>query len=306
MLDLSCLRVAGCGAEPIQAETLRAFARRYGECGFREEAFVPSYGMAESTLAITFSRGISTERVRSGPLWEDGRADLAGPDDEGMVEIVGCGRPFPGHELKVVHAETAEDLPERFVGEIWVRGPSVTRSFSDGSEATGEVIRSDGWLRTGDLGYMAAGNVYICGRKKDLIIVYGRNYYPQDLEWAASRVRGIRAGGVVAFSSHHDNLDREAVVVVAETRQADGRQQLADEVREAVHVATRLVADQIVLVDVGTIPKTTSGKLQRARCRALYETGELGKGAGQGRMRLAARPGESRLPHLRQGIFRAT
>jgi len=303
-IDLSCVRVAGCGAEPIQADTLRAFAARFGAVGFREGAFVPSYGMAEYTLAIAFSNGIPTDRVRAEALWAEGSAEPAGDDaaDE-AVEIVGCGRAFERHGIRVVDTETREVLPDRRVGEIEVSGPSVMQGYFEMPEKTRETVNEEGWLKTGDLGYLVDGEVFICGRAKDVIIVNGKNYYPQDLEWAGSEVEGVRQGNVIAFPSHKEGLGREAVVVVAETKLSEGREKLAADIKTRIAQATGLTVDEVVVVDTGTVPKTSSGKLQRARARALYEQGELKKREEEGALKLAGHLAASQLAHLKLSIF---
>lgn len=251
-LDLSSWRVAGCGAEPIQAETLRAFAAKVAPAGFREEAFLPCYGMAEHTLAITFPA--SARRLVT---------------DGGFV---GCGRPFPGHDLRIVD-ERDRQVTERHVGEIVLRGPSVMKEYDGEPELTGEALRG-GWLHTGDLGYLAAGELFVCGRKKDLIIVNGRNHYPQDLEWAAGEVPGVRRGNVVAFGAGAFG-GREKVVIVVESKTAAVPAGLAEAVRRHVQETSGLHVDDVVVAPPGTIPKTSSGKLQRARTKARYEQGDL-------------------------------
>ena len=303
-LDLSCVRIAGCGAEPIQADTLRAFAKRFGAVGFRADAFVPSYGMAENTLAIAFASGIVTDVVAADTLWSAGhaKASALGSDEE-TVEIVGCGKAFADHEIRIVDAETRAPLEERRVGEIEIRGPSVMPGYYEETKRTAEVLDKEGWLKTGDLGYLAKDEIYICGRKKDVIIVNGKNYYPQDLEWVANEIEGIRAGNAIAFASHKAGLGRETVVVVAETREAEGRDELARKVATAIQQSTGLTVDDVAIVDVGTIPKTSSGKLQRARARELYERGELRPKKDDGKMRTAAHVVESQLAHLRLRIF---
>ncbi|MCB9597837.1 MAG: fatty acyl-AMP ligase [Sandaracinaceae bacterium] len=299
-LDLSHVRVAGCGAEPIQADTLRAFADRFSRIGFTEKAFVPSYGMAEYTLAIAFSRGIPTDRVDQDRLWSDGEAVSV---DEGGLEIVGCGGAFPDHGIRIVDVESREVLPDRRVGEIEVSGPSVMTGYYEQEGVTAQTINPEGWLKTGDLGYLVDGKVFICGRAKDVIIVNGKNYYPQDLEWAGSEVPGVRAGNVIAFPSFREGLGREAVVVVAETKQKDGREQLARDVKTEIAKQTGLTVDEVVVVDAGTIPKTSSGKLQRRRARALYEEQGLTKKEDEGALKIAGRLVESQLAHLKLGIF---
>jgi acyl-CoA synthetase (AMP-forming)/AMP-acid ligase II len=302
-LDLSCVRVAGCGAEPIQAGTLRAFADKFSRVGFDVNAFVPSYGMAENTLAIAFSQGVPTDVVRADELWGEGVAVPAGGDDAGeTVEIVGCGPAFPDHRIRIVDPETREPLPERRVGEIELQGPSVTPGYFEDEESTRKTI-VDGWLSTGDLGYLAGDEIFICGRQKDVIIVNGKNYYPQDLEWAATEVDGIRAGNAIAFPSYQPGLGREAVVVVAETREADGHDELQKKVVGAIQSATGLTVDAVSIVAAGTIPKTSSGKLQRRKARELFESGGLEKREDESKLRTAARVAESQLAHLRLRIF---
>lgn len=304
-LDLSHVRVAGCGAEPIQAGTLRAFADRFAKIGFRHSAFVPSYGMAEYTLAIAFSTGVPTDRVLADSLFTDGFAKPApedAPADE-VVEIVHCGKGFPDHGIRIVDLETRAVLEDRRVGEIEVSGPSVMQGYYDRAEATRAVLSSEGWLRTGDLGYLADGNIYICGRAKDVIIVNGKNYYPQDLEWAGSDVPGVRSGNVIAFPSHQPGLGREAVIVVAETKEVEGRDALSRQVKTEIAKATGLTVDEVMIVDAGTIPKTSSGKLQRRKAREMYEEGSLSKREAESKLKTAGRLVESQLAHLKLSIF---
>lgn len=304
-IDLSCVRVAGCGAEPIQADTLRMFLARFSKHGFRESSFVPSYGMAESTLAIAFSTGIPTDKVKANELWEQGRAVPVDASDskDNTLEIVGCGGHFEGHEIEIRHQETRETLPERAVGEIVIRGQSVTSGYFEDAEKTRETFEPDGFLKTGDLGYLADGQVFICGRKKDVIIINGKNYYPQDLEWAVHTLEGVRTGNVVAFASGKPGLDREAVVVVAEAKTADGHAELAARIKAEIQRAVSLAVDDVVIAEAGTIPKTSSGKVQRAKARALYEAGELKKKTPEGNLGVAKRVLESQLSHLKLSIF---
>src|SRR5262249_19285642 len=179
--DLSCLRVVGCGAEPINAGTMRAFVARFEKSGLKPEVLLPCYGMAEATLAMTFVGLDERIKVDAGP--------------EGTAENVSCGKPFPGHEIGIFD-DDGRRLGEREVGEIRFRGPSVAGGYFRNPEATRQTFGADGWLRTGDLGYVAGGDLYISGRSKDLIIVHGRNYYPQGIEWQVEEVPGIRKGNV--------------------------------------------------------------------------------------------------------------
>ncbi|MBC7172912.1 MAG: AMP-binding protein, partial [Polyangiaceae bacterium] len=196
-LDLSRLRVAGCGAEPIRAQTLREFADKLAPSGFRSIAFLPSYGMAEATLAITFhglESELSVDRVDTDAMTQ-GFARPADADTKSVSEVVSCGKGFPGHEVMVVD-ESGKPLPERRVGQVVTRGPSVTAGYFENEAATAESWK-DGWLATGDLGYVADGNLHICGRIKDLIIIRGANHYPQDIEWVVGDLEGVRRGNVV-------------------------------------------------------------------------------------------------------------
>lgn len=281
-LDLSSWRVAGCGAEPIRAENLRAFADKFAPVGFDEKAFISCYGMAESTLAISFSKlgsGVTADVVDGEALWSKGRANPIDPESPRAAPIVQCGAAFEGHEIHVFGLDdeiSERPLGEREVGEIRLRGPSVTAGYFNETEKTQESF-AGGWLRTGDLGYLADGNVHICGRSKEVIIVNGRNYYPQDLEWEAGKVEGVRKGNVVAFGTLKPHNDRERVVITFETVVTDEAplQALKGEVRRVVQQALGLTVDDVVPLAPGLLPKTSSGKLQRSKTRELYETGTL-------------------------------
>lgn len=275
-LDLSKLRVVGSGAEPIRPKTLRAFAERFAPAGFRSNAFLPSYGMAESTLAITF-HPCGTEMVVDKVDAAAMRAGLAtpapadaDPDDPAVLELMSCGVPFPGHELRIVN-EAGEPLPERQVGQVVVRGPSVTPGYFENEEATREAL-IDGWLQTGDLGYVADGNLYICGRLKDLIIIRGANHYPQDIEWSVGELPGVRRGNVFAFSVDMDG--QESLVIAAEANRADAAE-LREQIKRRVTEEFGLVPGHIAIVPLGELPKTSSGKAQRRKTKQLFEAGQL-------------------------------
>ena len=281
-LDLSSWRVAGCGAEPIRAENLRAFADKFSSVGFDPKAFVCCYGMAESTLAISFSKigtGVNVDTVEGDKLWSAHKAVPTEESSERAAPIVQCGGQFPDHEIQVFSPDDEEGkapLGEREVGELRLRGPSVMQGYWSEPELSSRAF-AGGWLRTGDLGYLANGLVHICGRSKEVIIVNGRNYYPQDLEWEAGGVQGVRKGNVIAFGTMKPTGDRERVVLVFETQVIgdDATTKLKGEVRTAVQQGIGLTVDDVVAVKVGVLPKTSSGKLQRAKARELYETGEL-------------------------------
>jgi fatty-acyl-CoA synthase len=276
-LDLSCIRVAGCGAEPIRASALSEFAARLRPAGFDgDRTYLPSYGMAESTLAITFhdlGTPVVVDRVDPAAM-KQGRAEPSAA--EGALEIVGCGKPFPGHELAIVN-DAGEPLGERQVGEIKVRGPSVTEGYFENEEATNAVWKN-GWLHTGDLGYIAGGNVFICGRKKDLLIINGANHYPQDIEWVIGDLEGVRRGNVVAFSV--DRPAGEELVIVAEGNSSDAAR-LTQAIVTAVGERFGLNPYRVEIVPVGTLPKTSSGKAQRSKAKLMFEEGTLERhGAG--------------------------
>jgi fatty-acyl-CoA synthase len=281
-LDLSSWRIAGCGAEPIRADNLRAFADRFSSVGFSEKAFVCSYGMAESTLAISFSKvgqPLHIDTVDGEKLWATGRAEPCTPGAPGAASIVECGTAFEDHDVRafaIDDAESASPLPDRAVGELRLKGPSVMPGYFNEPEMTRDAF-AGGWLKTGDLGYLADGKVHICGRSKEVIIVNGRNYYPQDLEWEASRVEGVRKGNVIAFGTMKPHNDRERVVICFETSEidADKRTILKGEVRRVVQQALGLTVDDVMPLAVGALPKTSSGKLQRRKTRELYEIGAL-------------------------------
>jgi acyl-CoA synthetase (AMP-forming)/AMP-acid ligase II len=285
-LDLSKWRVAGCGAEPIRPETLEGFAAAFEKIGFRKEAIYPSYGMAESSLAVAFSElgeGMKTISVHGPTLWASGEAKLVSEVDENAVRLVSCGRPFPDHSIRIFSGDDAlseRPLPENVVGEIRIAGPSVMHGYWEDAERTREAFAGK-FLRTGDLGFMNDGHLYICGRSKELVIVNGRNYYPQDMEWEAGKVTGVRKGNVVAFGARDPSgveRDRERVVLAFEVQEPERLGQSASlvaDVRKAVQEGMGLTLDDVVALPPGALPKTSSGKLQRAKTRELYETGEL-------------------------------
>jgi fatty-acyl-CoA synthase len=273
-LDLSRWRVAGCGAEPIHAATLKAFADKFAPVGFSDRAFLPSYGLAEHVVAATFSRRGRPPRVETVDaegLTGARVARLAAPNDP-SVALVCCGTPFPGHAVRIVDDEGRE-LPPRHVGHITLAGPSVMLGYYKDEALTARTIR-DGWLYTGDLGYLADGELFVCGRVKDIIIVHGRKYHPQDLEWAVDQLPGVRRGRVVAFGTTHGD-GRERVVVMVEPNGTSEPADLVDAIRRRVGDLCGLYVDEVLLVPSGTVSRTTSGKVQRAAAKARYERGEL-------------------------------
>ena len=272
--DLSSWRVAGCGAEPIQASALAAFAAKFEPAGFREGSLMSCYGMAEHTLAVTFSplgRRPRFDTVRADELAKK-LAVPCSPDNPTATTIVSCGRTFPGHELRVVDSRS-RPLVDRQVGEIVVTGPSVMHGYLNGDHVLREGCR-DSWFHTGDLGYLVDGELCVCGRLKETIIVNGRNYFPQDVEWAVAELPGVRRGRVVAFGTASAGGPDRVVVVVG-----FGRSTLPDTlvagIRRQVLETLGVPVDEVIMVSNKAIPRTTSGKLQRARMKAAYEAGEL-------------------------------
>jgi fatty-acyl-CoA synthase len=274
-LDLSTLRIALNGAEPIDPDAVEAFVEVAAPFGFRPGAVFCAFGMAEVAIAGTFPpplRGLVCDAVDRVVLEEKGRAEPADPALEGVRRLPLLGRPVPGLELRIVDPNNGDELSERQVGELLIRGTSVTPGYYKRPEATAELLRG-GWLHTGDLAYLLDGELVLCGRIKDVIIVGGRNVFPEDIERAVGTIDGIRAGNVIAFGVD-GYKGKESVVVVAETRGGD---QVA--VNRAVHQrvleAVGLPAREVILVQSGSLPKTSSGKLQRALCRERYLNEDL-------------------------------
>jgi fatty-acyl-CoA synthase len=285
-LDLSCWRVAGCGGEPIHAPTLAAFAEKFAPVGFHETSFLPSYGLAEHVVAATFAPRGRRPRVEHMPADDLTERRPAAPNNGSAgsaAMLVSCGRPFPGHRLRILD-QHGRELPERHVGEIALAGPSVMLGYYKQDDLTAATLRN-GWLHTGDLGYVSAGELFVCGRVKDIIIVNGRKYHPQDLEWGVEDLAGIRRGRIVAFGApRHGGPDR--VVIVAEPSGTVPSDILSDAIRRRIGDVCGLSVDDVVLVPSGTVARTTSGKVQRAAIKARYERGELvGVGVDQGGLR---------------------
>ncbi|HUR77347.1 MAG TPA: fatty acyl-AMP ligase [Acidimicrobiales bacterium] len=275
-LDLSSWRIALNGAEPVNPSTVRDFCAAGAAFGLAPGSAFPAFGMAELAIAGTFptpGRGLRVDAV-DGRVLESDRyaapvADEQAPGAQGFALL---GRPIEGLEIRITDPETGSTMLEREVGELEIRGTSVTPGYYKRPDDTAAAFRGE-WFRTGDLGYLVDGELALCGRIKDVIIVGGRNVFPEDVERAAERVEGVRPGNVIAFSVQNDR-GKERLVVVAETKADDHapiRAQVATRVREAVGLPT----DDVVLVSPGSLPKTSSGKLQRSLCRTRYESDDL-------------------------------
>jgi fatty-acyl-CoA synthase len=273
-IDLSTLTLALSGAEPVDPKAVEAFVAAAEPFGFRAGGVFPAFGMAEVAIGGAFPkrhRGMVCDSVDRIVLERDRIAkqlDVADADEEIDVRRLPLlGHAVPGLEMKVVDPGTYEELPERHVGELLLRGTSVTPGYYKRPDATAALFR-DGWLCTGDLAYLVNGELVLCGRIKDVIIVGGRNVFPEDIERAVGVLEGVRAGNVIAFGVE-GYKGKESVVVVAEVRADD-----LESVRHAIHHraldVTGLPPRDVMLVKPGTLPKTSSGKLQRAKCRELY------------------------------------
>jgi fatty-acyl-CoA synthase len=273
-LDLSSWRSAGIGGDMIRPATLAAFADRFAPAGFPPNAFVASYGMAEAVLALSVAPlgpGLKTETVDSALLERDGKVAAPRPGHRAR-EFALCGVPLPGYTLEVRSPDGTVVAPGA-VGRVFARGPSLMQAYFDQPEETARVLSADGWLDTGDLGYMTQGQLVVTGRAKDLIIVNGRNIWPQDLEWTAeAEAANLRSGDVAVFSV--DEGEQEAVVALVQCRIRDeeARQALRDELAKVIRQRHGLEVS-VVLVPPHALPQTSSGKLSRSKARTLYLAG---------------------------------
>ena len=271
--DLSRWRTAGNGADMIRPDVMQSFVNAFAEAGFKAAAFTPSYGLAEATLAVTVMpprEGIRVELVEEERL--SGRPrNLAKPAR--YRAIVNCGKALPGMEIEIrdEHGRTRAD---RQIGKVWCRGKSVMHSYFRNEEATRDCL-VDGWLDTGDMGYMADGYLFIVGRAKDMIIINGKNHWPQDIEWAVEQLPGFNHGDVAAFSYELDNGEEApAVLVHCRVSDPDERLRLRDQISDRVRAVTGMSC-VVELVPPRTLPRTSSGKLSRAKAKRLYLAGEI-------------------------------
>lgn len=274
-LDLSSWRRAGIGGDMIRPAVLTRFAEHFSPRGFAPTAFIPCYGMAEATLALSFSpdgQGAKEDAVDGLILEHEHRAVPADATSARVRRFVVCGQMLPEHDIEVRDADGAL-LPERMVGQIFVRGPSLMLGYFGAPEETTRVLSPDGWLDTGDLGYLVEGQIVITGRAKDLVIVNGRNVWPQDLEWAAeAEFPSLRSGDVAVFSV--DNGDEEEVIVLVQCRvlAPAAREELILELTRFFRGRQGLET-RVVLVPPHSLPQTSSGKLSRSRARQMYMNG---------------------------------
>jgi 1-acyl-sn-glycerol-3-phosphate acyltransferase len=278
-LDLRSLRWAFNGAEAVSPDTVLRFQQRFAACGLRPEAVAPVYGLAEASVGLLFppaGRGPLIDRIEREPLAREHRALPAAVDDASALRFVACGRPLAGHRIRIVDDEGRE-VGERTEGRLEFQGPSATHGYFRNPQQTARLF-DDGWLDTGDRAYLVDGEVFVTGRVKDIVIRGGRNLYPQEIEEAVGAVAGVRKGCVAVFGSADTASGTERLVVVAEVapRGAPDRDALRDAVGRAVVAAIGEPADQIVLAPPHTVLKTSSGKVRRSACRALFEQGGIG------------------------------
>jgi fatty-acyl-CoA synthase len=273
--DLSRWRVAGNGADMIRPDVMQAFVDAFAEAGFDAKSFLPSYGLAEATLAVSImppGEGIVCELVEETTLAGDGKVCRDRP--QRYRAIVNCGKPARGMQV-AIRDEDGGTLGEREIGKVFCRGTSVMVGYFRDEEATRACLGEDNWLDTGDMGYMSGGYLYIVGRAKDMIIINGKNHWPQDIEWAVEQLPGFKAGDIAAFSiTTPGGEETPAVLVQCRTSDAEERTRLRDDIRERVRAITGMNC-VVELVPPRTLPRTSSGKLSRAKARSLYLTGEI-------------------------------
>jgi len=280
-MDLSPCRMALCGAEPIYPATIESFSSVFGPVGFRREAFFPAYGLAENTLAAAFSEVGRLPRLIKVDAQKLEREGFAEPAGEGVDSktMVGVGTPLDGMEIKII-GEDGSFLPEGRRGEVAVGGTSVMSGYYGAPEATSSAL-ADGLLRSGDLGFILDGCLYICGRKKDMIIKGGKNFFAEDIEAAASRISGVKPGGVCAFAVDDAKRGTEKVLVAVEVRPDADAGSLGDTVRKRISSETGCRPDEVILLPPKTLPKTSSGKIQRFKTKQWFLDGSLTSRGGE-------------------------
>jgi fatty-acyl-CoA synthase len=273
--DLTRWRIAGNGADMIRPDVMQAFVDCFAEAGFAASAFCPSYGLAEATLAVSLmppGEGIRLELVEENEL--SGGLPDGDERPRRYRAVVNCGRPIVGMEVEIRGGDGAV-LPERGIGRLFARGTSVMHSYFGDEEATCACLSPDGWLDTGDMGYLSDGYVFIVGRAKDMIIINGRNHWPQDIEWAVEQLPGFKSGDIAAFAiTGPSGEETPAVLVHCRVSDPSERGRLRDDIRERVRAITGIIP-VVELVPPRTLPRTSSGKLSRTKARNLYLSGEI-------------------------------
>ncbi len=279
-LKLDQWRVAGIGGDMVRADVLKLFAETLSVAGFKPSAFLPSYGMAEATLGVSFAdtaAEIRVDVIDRAAMKNQGEA-IASTDtcDDTVRHFVVCGKPLPGHRMRVVGA-LGEELGERRIGRIEISGPSLMSGYFRNADATAAIMREDGFMDTGDMGYWVDGEIVITGRAKDMILHNGRNIWPQDIEWAVERVEQVRDGDVAAFAMEGANgADRVTVLVQCRLRDDVAIEALRKQVSAQITRSIGIDAD-VVMVAPKSLPFTSSGKLSRAGAKAMFEAGQIGE-----------------------------
>ncbi len=278
--DLSALRIAGIGGDMVRPDVLQAFAEKMQPAKFNARAFIPSYGMAESTLAVTFAEIdelYQTDSIDQRYAKLQRKAVPASPDATGKTDrvrtFVVCGKPLPGHSLEV-RDDGGKVLGDREIGHIMIKGASLMAGYFENPEANDAVLLDDGWLATGDMGYLLDGRVVITGRSKDLILHNGRNIWPQDIEWAVERVEPLRSGDAAAVAVERGEDDYVVVLVQCRLTDEQEREELRREITAVVHQTAGVECD-VVLIAPKSLPFTSSGKLSRAGAKAKFLAGEI-------------------------------
>lgn len=279
-LDLSSWRLAFNGAEPVSPDSIERFTQRFQSVGFKAETMMPVYGLAESSVGLAFPslpQKPIIDRINRDEFSQTGQAIPTNQDDKSALSFVASGHALSGHQIRIVNID-GEELPERHEGYLQFRGPSVTSGYYRNPEASKKLFIDD-WLDSGDLGYIAEGEIFITGRNKDVIIRAGRNVYPHELEEVVGNIDGIRNGCVAAFPAKDQRSATERLVVLAETRETDHaiKQELKNQISSLSSDLIGLPPDEIILAPPHTVLKTSSGKVRRSACRELYEQNLLGQ-----------------------------
>jgi fatty-acyl-CoA synthase len=270
--DFGHWRLAGNGADMIRPDVMQAFVDAFGDAGFKASAFLPSYGLAEATLAVSImppGEGIKVELVEESEL-----TGMPGAPDRPTRyrAIVNCGKAVKDMTIEVRH-ENGSLLPDRVIGKVWCSGPSLMQGYFRDPESTDACLK-DGWLDTGDMGYLSDGYIFVVGRAKDMIIINGKNYWPQDIEWAVEQLPGFKAGDIAAFAVTNGGEETPAVLVQCRTSDEAERTKLREQIKDKVRSVTGMNC-VVELVPPRTLPRTSSGKLSRAKARNLYLSGEI-------------------------------